>query len=155
MFWGSFAGSEKGPHLFWEKEWRSINSERYCEKIVPLIAGMISLNPWLSVMQDNAPAHSSAETNEEMRVRQVTPIAWPPNSPDLNPIEAVWCWMKDYLDFKYPALGSGKQRSLDSLRSNVKEAWDSVPSEFLAELVRSMPARCRAVIDANGGSTKY
>ena len=48
-----------------------MNSERYCEKIVPLIAVMIPLNPWLSVMQDNAPAHSSAETNEEMRVRQV------------------------------------------------------------------------------------
>jgi len=42
MFWGSFSGAlGKGPAIFWEKEWGSINKESYCEHIVPLIHGWI------------------------------------------------------------------------------------------------------------------
>lgn len=28
----------EGPGLFWEKSWGSINSESYCENILPLMA---------------------------------------------------------------------------------------------------------------------
>ena len=155
MFWGCFAGPEKGPCLFWEKEWGSINSQKYCEKIVPLIDGMVSMRPWLSVMQDNAPAHTAAITMEDMSQRLIQPIFWPANSPDLNPIEAVWNKMKDYIQRHHPNLGCGKQRTQDSLRNIVKEAWDSVSSEDLVRLIQSMPARCQAVIDADGGPTRY
>lgn len=155
MFWGSFTGSEKGPCLFWEKEWKSIDSQKYCEKIVPLIDGMVSLRPWISVMQDNAPAHASEVTREELKQRNISPIFWPPNSPDLNPIENVWDMMKGYIQFNYPSLGGGKQRTHDALRSIVKEAWDSVSSADLVRLIKSMPARCQAVVDADGGPTKY
>ncbi|KAI1001755.1 hypothetical protein K3495_g6448 [Podosphaera aphanis] len=36
MFWASFAGSEKGPSQFWEKDWGNITSSSYSERIVPL-----------------------------------------------------------------------------------------------------------------------
>ncbi|VCU39638.1 Bgt-50923 [Blumeria graminis f. sp. tritici] len=62
VFTGCFAGPEKGPYLFWEREWGSINSQKYCEKIVPLVNGMVSMRPWLSVVQDNAPARTAAST---------------------------------------------------------------------------------------------
>lgn len=155
MFWGCFAGPEKGPCLFWEKEWGSINAEEYCQKIVPLIDGMINMRPWLSVMQDNAPPHAADRTMEEMRDRLITPIPWPSNSPDLNPIEAVWDRMKDYIQHNYPSLSNGRKRSPDKLRLIVKEAWDSVPSEYFLKLIKTMPARCKAVIDADGGPTRY
>ncbi|VDB94609.1 Bgt-51847 [Blumeria graminis f. sp. tritici] len=64
MFWDCFAGPEKDPCLFWEKEWASINSQKYCEKIVPLIDVIVSMRPWLSVMQYNASAHTAANTLE-------------------------------------------------------------------------------------------
>ena len=89
MFWGCFAGPEKDPCLFWEKERGSINSQNYCEEIVPLIDGLVSMRPWLSVMQDNASSHTAASTIEDMSQRLIQPIFWPANSPDLNPIEAV------------------------------------------------------------------
>lgn len=107
------------------------------------------------VMQDNAPPHAAARTMEEMGERAITPIPWPPNSPDLNPIEAVWDFMKNYIQLNYPSLGSGKNRSRDKLRLVVKEAWDSVSSEYFVKLIETMPARCKAVIDADGGPTKY
>lgn len=43
MFWGSFYGNEKGPCLFWEKEWGTITSARYTERIVPLIYGIVTI----------------------------------------------------------------------------------------------------------------
>ncbi|EHK19109.1 uncharacterized protein TRIVIDRAFT_193599 [Trichoderma virens Gv29-8] len=110
MFWGCFSGlADKGPSLFWEKEWGSIKQISYCERI------------------------------------------WPPYSPDLNPIENVWNWMKDWIQENYPQETMG----YDRLRVAVQEAWNAVPVEFLYNLLAIMPARCEAVIAANGLHTKY
>ena len=106
-------------------------------------------------MQENAPAHTSAKTMEDLRERHIRPISWPAISPDLNPIEAVWDMMKDYIQQNYPSVGGGKHRSHDSFRQVVKEAWDSVSSEDLARLLDSMSSRCQAVKDADEGPTKY
>ena len=156
MFWGSFFGTEKGPCLFWEKEWNSITAEGYSERIVPLIHGMASQRPDLLVMQDNAPSHKAAQTLQEFGERGISPIEWPPYSPDLNPIENVWNLMKNYIQAKYPDLGGGRQRSQDQLREIVKEAWDQAVNEHdLEVLIDSMPRRMRAVFDANGGPIGY
>jgi hypothetical protein len=152
MFWGCFHGETKGPGIFWEKEWGTIRTESYCEHIVPIIQGWITLNPGLLFMQDGAPGHAAQSTLDELRVRGIRFIYWPPYSPDLNPIEAVWNWMKSYIEDKW---GPDTRLSYDQLRAAVKEAWDAVPVEFLRELINSMPARCQAVIDAEGGYTKY
>jgi hypothetical protein len=50
MFWGCFSGLRKGPCLFWEKEWKSINKESYCNRIVSLVHGWLYLNPTLKFM---------------------------------------------------------------------------------------------------------
>lgn len=95
MFWGCFSGYGKGPCLFWEKEWGSIDAEGYCERIVPLIDGWCRLYPDHEFMQDNAPSHHASETIQELKERGIKVISWPPYSPDLNPIESVWNKMKD------------------------------------------------------------
>ena len=40
-FWSCFAGSEKGPHLFWEKEWGPVTKDTYQEHITPLVDGWL------------------------------------------------------------------------------------------------------------------
>jgi transposase len=76
---------------------------------------------------------------------------WPPNSPDLNPIETIWDEMKDYIEEKYPEV----HRSYKRLREVVNEAWEAVTHERIKELIREMPERCQAVIKAEGLYTKY
>ena len=156
MFWGSFHGSSKGPCLFWEKEWGYIDSEQYTQRIVPIIDGYIRLirqqGSWLQLMQDGAPGHASQSTINELAERGIYPISWPAFSPDLNPIEMVWNWMKDWIQEHFP---DDYQLSYDSLREVVRASWDAVPEDFLSGLMNSMQARCQAVIEAEGGHTKY
>ena len=154
MFWGCFNGDQKGPGIFWEKDWGSISSNSYCQHIIPIIEGWIRMNEregqYLFFMQDNAKAHYAANTRQELQERRIQVIVWPPYSPDLNPIEMVWNWMKDYIQNHF-----GERMSYDRLRRAVREAWEAVPQEYLTELLESMPKRCQAVIDANGMHTKW
>ncbi|OAL38310.1 hypothetical protein AYO20_02369 [Fonsecaea nubica] len=151
MFWGSFNANIKGPSLFWEKEWGSITSETYCERIVPLIQGWIRLNPGLLYMQDNAPAHAARLTIDELQERGINCIFWPAFSPDLNPIETVWNEMKDWLAQHYPQ----PPTSYDQLRQRVNEAWNAIGQDLLQQLVDEIPQRCQDVINANGMHTKW
>lgn len=154
MFWGCFHGNTLGPGIFWEKDWGSINQESYCAHTVPVIHGYIELmrrqGISLVLMQDGAPGHAAGETKEDLQERGIIIIFWPPFSPDLNPIERVWHIMKNYLQDNYP-----ENMSYERLRAAVKEAWEKVGRFELEELIKSMPARCQAVINVGGLFTKY
>lgn len=65
-------------------------------------------------MQDNVPAHKAAITRDRLRAENMKPIIWAPYSPDLNPIEAVWSKMKDFIEDRYPDLENGRERRLRS-----------------------------------------
>jgi transposase len=77
-------------------------------------------------------------------------IYWPPFSPDLNPIERVWHIMKNYFQDNYP-----ENMNYNQLRAAVKDAWENVGEHEFRALIEIIPARCQAVIDANGLFTKY
>jgi transposase len=105
---------------------------------------------YLKLMQDGAPRHAAADTQNKLRERGITVIFWPPFSPDLNPIERVWHIMKNYLQDNYP-----DNMSYNRLRVAVKDVWEKVGRFGFEELINSMSARCQAVIDADGLFTKY
>ena len=147
MFWGCFNGLTKGPCLFWEKEWGTINQQTYCERIVPIIDGWIRMNPDLQLMQDWAPGHLAGDTLQDLAERGIYPIFWPAYSPDLNPIETIWNWMKDYIENKWEDI----QLLYNNLRAAVKEAWEATTERQLLSLIESMQQRCQDVINAEGG----
>ena len=121
---------------------------------MPIIHGYIELmrreGVYLKLMQDGAPGHRGGETKKELEERGIIVIYWPPYSPDLNPIERVWHIMKNYLQDNYP-----ENMSYDRLRDAVKDAWEKVGRFEFETLIKSMTARCQAVIDANGLFTQY
>ena len=59
--------------------------------------------------------------------------------------------MKDWIQEHY----DDNLYTYDELRAAVLAAWEAVDGAFLTELLESMPARCQAVIDANGMHTRY
>jgi hypothetical protein len=62
----------------------------------------------------------------------------------------VWNWMKNYLQVNFP-----EHMTLSELRIALTEAWEAIAADFLQDLLKSMPERCRAVIEAGGGHTKF
>jgi len=157
MFWGCFSGQGKGPGIFWEKDWGKISAETYRMHTIPVIHGWVQLckgdlGEDLILMQDGALGHAAAETKEDLRRRGITLMDWPPFSPDLNPIESCWDWMKDWIEDRY---GLEEKPSYDKLREYVKEAWEELPDDYLKELLASMPDRSKAVIAAKGMHTEY
>ena len=73
---------------------------------------------------------------------------FPPQSPDLNPIENLW----DHLKRE-----KVKHRSTnkDNLWDVLNQSWNNIKPEVLIKLVHSMPNRVNAVLKAKGGHTKY
>lgn len=63
--------------------------------------------------------------------------------------------MKNFIQDKYPDLDEGRKRSSHKVREIVEEAWESVSSKDLVNLLLTTPARFQAVLDADGGSTQY
>lgn len=43
----------------------------------------------------------------------------------------------------------------DQLKAIVWEAWETIPSDFIENLVNGWWDRCKAIIDAEGGPTRY
>lgn len=157
MFWGCFYGTTKGKGIFWEKDWGSINELSYRRHILPAVHGLIddvkeTSGVQLSFMQDGAPGHRAAGTKMDLQNRKIEVVDWPPFSPDLNPIESCWNWMKDYIEEKY---GLEEKPTYPRLKGYVEEAWRELPESYLETLINQMPARCKAVIEANGMHTKY
>lgn len=152
MFWACFSGDNAGPHLYWEKEWGTVTSERYCQQVIPLVHGWLQFFPELQFMHDNAPAHSAYLTADQLKERDIPVIFWPALSPDLNPIEHLWNILKDWLQQYYPDPNCTEKE----LHSHVIEAWYTIATpEQLSRLVYSMKQRCVDVIAAQGGHTRW
>jgi transposase len=79
-----------------------------------------------------------------------TTLAHLPNSPDLNPIEHIWAYMKQRIVEEF-----GHITSQQKMKQVVQEMWDLFDDNQFNALIESMPARIQAVIKAKGGATKY
>lgn len=75
-------------------------------------------------------------------------LIWAAYSPDLNLIENVWAWMKEWLDFHYNIA----KLSPDALQEAIQWAWEAIPEDYLARLALSIVVRLKKVIEVEGRS---
>jgi len=104
---------------------------------------------------DNDPKHTAKVTKAYLESIGVTEIDerllyWPAQSPDLNPIEHMWSYLKKQLA-KYET----PPRSCKELWERISKEWYNIPVEYCRSLIRSMPRRLKAVYRAKGRQTKY
>lgn len=73
MFWGCFAGGKKGPGIFWEISWGTMNAQLYQEHIGPAVDAWMQENASSSwtFMQDNAPCHKARSTIADLERRGI------------------------------------------------------------------------------------
>lgn len=75
---------------------------------------------------------------------------WPAQSPDLNPIEHVWAYLEKRIERRRYQI-----KNVDQLEAALRDEWYNTPLQLLENLVESMNSRCKAVIEAKGGNTRY
>ena len=70
---------------------------------------------------------------------------WPPNSPDIHPVENPWSIM-DEVVHKDPT-----PKTMKDLNRRLKLAWKKIPLSTLHDLSHSLQQRLRNVITNKGG----
>ena len=152
MLWAGIVGDELvGP--FRVQEGVKLTSNTYCQFLKSF------LEPWLEevplsrlrnliFMHDNAPSHAAKATTQylgSIGFKNKTMMIWPPNSPDLNPIENLWGIVKRRVH------ADGKQYfSKDELWEAIKQAADSIPRSLIRKLTESVNERLFNIIRLNG-----
>lgn len=112
----------------------------YAEDNLPVI--------W-TFQHDNDPKHTAYSVRRFLESQSIIVLDWPPNSPDLNPIEHLWSQVKKKL--------ANRQQcsNINDLYDAFLEEWNSISIENCKKLIASMPRRCHAVIHSRGQATKY
>jgi len=100
--------------------------------------------------QDNDSKHMSKYTREYLFSVSMRLLNWPSCSPDMNPIEHVWAYLKRAI-FLEPA----RPQSIADLKALIVRLWYSIPLEYIQGLYRSMPNRVDALLASKVSYTKY
>jgi len=102
--------------------------------------------------QDGARAHTPKATIAWLDTNikhYIPPEIWPPNSPDLSPVENVWSIMATVV------YADPERQSLQALKHRLRKAWKSISLSTLQDLIGLMPNRLKAVIKNNGDAIPY
>lgn len=104
----------------------------------------------LVFQHDNDSKHRSQNCRMWLQSNKIELLDWPSQSPDLNPIEHLWWYLKSKLN-GYEKEASG----IKELWERVEREWEAIPAQTCVDLIESMPKRVDAVWKARGGYVKY
>ena len=149
MIWGAFAGGQKSQLVFMPKDRHS--AKDFVEVVYNVeLLHFMSRVPQGLLMEDGTPVHHSKVCEEWRQTNLLEKLDWPANSPDLYPIENLWKILKDAVQH-----GPICPKILDDLKVVIEREWRLINGTKLLQLCHSMPSRLQAVIEANGGHTRW
>lgn len=134
-----------------------IDSEAYqvvLKKILPSVRKLYPADDWIFV-QDSAPSHRSNSTQEFLTNQTpsfVPADAWPPYSPDLNPLDYhVWGELRE----RVYANRSEPFASLNELEAAAIAAWKAIPLEHVQKSIDRFLTRLDLVTEREGGPIQH
>jgi hypothetical protein len=112
----------------------------------------------ITFMHDGAACHRDAEATSFLAEEEFKVMSWSAQSPDLNPIENIWHILgvkfhEHFTDIRCSL--SKSQSAIEKYGDILRVVWGEINGDIVGNLVRSMPGRVQAVIEANGGATGY
>ena len=111
-------------------------------------SGLCTVGPSFVFQQDNDPKHTSKLCKDCLTKKEsdgvLHQMSWPPQSPDLNPVEIVWDELDRRVKEKQPT-------SAQHMWELLQDCWKTIPGDDLMKLVEILPIVWKAVIKANTG----
>ncbi len=151
MMWGIFSWHTLGPlapieHCLNATVFLSI----VADYVQPFMTAVYHLLMYFQ--QDNAPCLKDQIISDWFleHDNEFTLLKWPPQSPDLNPIEHLW----DVVEREILIMDV-QPTNLQQLRDAIMLIWTKTSEECFQHLVESMTRRIKAVLKEKGGPTRY
>jgi transposase len=132
----------------------NMDSELYCQILAEDLPSSVEyygakLSDFI-FQHDNDPKHTAQRTKNYLESEGIEKLFWPPQSPDLNPIEHLWAILKRKLN-AYETC----PKSMHELWQRAEVEWNKIPPEMCVKLIESVPGRVQAVLRVKGGHTRY
>lgn len=146
MVWGAI--STTGAVAF-DFVFGRINSNTYIQLLSRTLIPSLDRMPLhqlrnIVFQQDNARYHVSARTMRFFEENGIEVTSWPAKSPDLNPIEKIWAFMKLRLCRQHC-------NSVRQFRQAIQSAWTQVATpDLCSRLITGLPRKMKEVIDRRG-----
>ena len=127
----------------------NLNALRYSNEILtPVCIPHLQHNGRMTLMHDGAPSHTARATRALLQAYRINVLPWPSLSPDFKPIEHIWDVIGQRVRSRVPL-------NIRDLERFVVEGWNGVAQLTLRNYIASMRSRCQAVVNANGGHTRF
>jgi len=96
---------------------------------------------------DNHPVHKSNRVQKYINNNFMDCLEWPSYSPDLNPIEEVWGWLKMKVNEGWP-------KNMFDLRDSIRRNWEKLTTEMIEKYINRLEKKYRRVIELHGSRYK-
>ena len=138
--WGSFTANSVGNICLIDGIMNQYVYKDFLQnEMMPTIPELFRDPNNFKFLQDNDPKHKSRLCMQFLIDNNIQVIEFPPQSPDLNPIENLWSILDQQT--------RGRKCSNDNdLFESLEKSWYNIDIQTLQDLVHSMPERCALVI---------
>jgi transposase len=147
MVWGGISRKGLTDLYYWKvDQGYTVNAKEYVkclkETLIDKMDNLYGTSNW-RLMQDNARVHTASYTKEFFIKNDIKVINHPPYSPDLNPIEKIWAYLKKKVMIK-------AYNNLDEGIDKVTDEWYKIPNEMIQNLIDCHLKRVQEVLQLDG-----
>ena len=130
---------------------KGIDAWRYVKDIGrpilwPLCQELAKKDSNFLLMEDGAPAHRASYNNLERAKWGIRKAPWPSKSPDFNPIEHIWDWIRDQIAQRNDV---GTE---EGMKKALIAAWEDLSVQKINSEISQLPhimAKCLSVNGSN------
>lgn len=143
MVWSCISSYGVGKIVLLEGRVTAVVYRKLLEEVI-VPEGRRLIGPDFVLQQDNAPIHRAKLVDQYLEENQIDHLKWPPQSPDLSPIENMWALLKMRIEEKRP-------QSIAQIKEYVVDTWNEITPEECRRVTLTFPSRLATMSHRNGG----